>query len=42
LLCEITLRAGRVAWDWNARTGTDYRRLPSTYGVRDVDRVIVP
>ncbi|BCS35908.1 amidohydrolase [Luteitalea sp. TBR-22] len=42
LLCELTLREGRVAWDWNARTGTDYRKLPPTYGVRDVDRVIVP
>lgn len=42
LMCEITLRAGRVVWDWNARTGTDYRTMPATYGVRDVDRVIVP
>jgi dihydroorotase len=42
LTCEVTLRAGRVVWDWNARTGTDYRKLPPTYGVRDVDRVIVP
>jgi dihydroorotase len=42
LMCEITLRAGRVVWDWNARTGTDYREMPPTYGVRDVDRVIIP
>jgi dihydroorotase len=42
LACEMTLRAGRVVWDWNARSGTDYRQLPPTYGVRDVDRVIVP
>lgn len=42
IICELTLRAGRVAWDWNARTGTDYRQMPPTYGVRDVDRVIVP
>jgi len=42
LMCEITLRAGRVVWDWNARTGTDYREMPATYGVRDVDRVIIP
>ena len=42
LICELTLRAGRVVWDWNARTGTDYRRMSPTYGVRDVDRVIVP
>ena len=42
LICELTLRAGRVVWDWNARTGRDYREMPPTYGVRDVDRVIVP
>jgi dihydroorotase len=42
LTCEMTLRAGRVVWDWNARAGTDYRQMPSTYGVRDVDRIIVP
>ena len=42
LACELTLRAGRVVWDWNARAGTDYRQLPPTYGVREVDRVIVP
>lgn len=42
LTCELTLRAGRVAWDWNNRSGTDYRELPPTYGVRDVDRIIVP
>lgn len=42
LACELTLRAGRVVWDWNARAGTDYRQMPPTYGVRSVDRVIVP
>ncbi len=42
LICELTLRAGRVVWDWNARTGSDYREMPATYGVREVDRVIVP
>lgn len=42
LLCELTLRAGRVVWDWNARAGRDYREMSATYGVRDVDHVIVP
>ncbi len=42
LVCELTLRAGRVVWDWNARAGRDYRTLSPTYGVRDVDHVIVP
>ena len=42
LMAELTVRAGRVVWDANARTGRDYREMPPTYGVRDVDRVIVP
>jgi dihydroorotase len=42
MIAELTLREGRVVWDWNARAGRDYRQLPATYGVRDVDRVIVP
>jgi len=42
LLCELTLKGGRVVWDWNARTGTDYRELPKDYGTRPVDRIILP
>jgi len=42
LMCELTLKAGRVVWDWNARTGTDYRKMTSDYGVRDVDKIILP
>ena len=42
LMCEMTLKAGRVVWDWNARTGTDYRKMSSDYGVRDVDKIILP
>jgi dihydroorotase len=34
LLCELTVRAGRLVWDWNARSATDYRKLPPDYGVR--------
>jgi hypothetical protein len=41
-MCELTLKAGRVVWDWNARTGTDYRKMTSDYGVRDVDKIILP
>jgi dihydroorotase len=33
LLCELTLRNGHVAWDWNARSATDYTKLGPTYGV---------
>jgi dihydroorotase len=42
LMCEMTLKAGRVVWDWNARTGSDYRKMSSDYGVRDVDKIILP
>jgi dihydroorotase len=42
LLCEMTIKAGRVVWDWNARIGTDYRKMSSDYGIRDVDRIILP
>lgn len=42
LLCELTIKGGRVVWDWNARTGTDYRELPADYGVRNVDKVVLP
>jgi len=42
LMCEITLKAGRVVWDWNARAGTDYRKMSSDYGIRDVDKIILP
>jgi dihydroorotase len=42
LMCEMTLKGGRVVWDWNARTGTDYRKMRSDYGIRDVDKIILP
>jgi dihydroorotase len=42
LECELTLRAGRVAWDRNARAGTDYRRLGPTYGVREGEFIVPP
>ena len=42
LTCELTLKDGRVVWDWNARTGTDYRKMSKTYGIRPVDKIILP
>ena len=42
ITCELTVKGGSVVWDWNARTGTDYRKLPKDYGVRPVDKVIRP
>jgi hypothetical protein len=42
LLCEMTLKGGRIVWNWNARVGTDYRKMSSDYGIRDVDKIILP
>ncbi len=42
LQCEMTLKSGRVVWDANARSGVDYRTLPNDYGIRPVDKIILP
>ncbi|MBI3472365.1 MAG: amidohydrolase/deacetylase family metallohydrolase [Candidatus Solibacter usitatus] len=43
LFCEMTLRAGKLVWNWNARGADDYRKLPSDYGVRKgIDHVVRP
>jgi dihydroorotase len=42
ITCELTLRDGKVVWDWNGRAGTDYQRLPSDYGLREGIDVVVP
>jgi dihydroorotase len=43
LLCELTLRAGRVAWNFNSRGGKDYRQLSPTYGIREgIDQILPP
>ncbi|MBL8240395.1 MAG: amidohydrolase/deacetylase family metallohydrolase [Bryobacterales bacterium] len=43
LFCEMTLKDGAVAWDWNGRMGVDFRTLGPTYGIRPgVDQILVP
>jgi dihydroorotase len=43
LFCELALKDGRVSWDWNSLTGTDYKTLGPTYGVRKgIDQVVPP
>ncbi|HZS50710.1 MAG TPA: amidohydrolase/deacetylase family metallohydrolase [Bryobacterales bacterium] len=43
LFCEMTLKDGRIAWDWNARSATDYRKLSPDYGIRrGIDAIVVP
>ncbi|MBE7543843.1 MAG: hypothetical protein HS123_15920 [Solibacteraceae bacterium] len=42
LLCELTLLGGEVVWDWNARTGKDFREMPRDYGVRPGEAIVPP
>ena len=43
LQAELTLKDGRIVWDWNSLTGTDWREMSPTYGVREgVDTVVKP
>ena len=42
LICEMTLKDGKVVYDWNGRMGVDYRELGDGYGIRDVDDIVVP
>jgi dihydroorotase len=43
LFCELTLREGRVVWDWNSLSGVDYKKLGPEYGYRpDLEQIIPP
>jgi dihydroorotase len=43
ILCELTLREGRIVWDWNARAAKDYKTLGPNYGLRPgADFVVIP
>jgi dihydroorotase len=43
IYAEMTLREGRVAFDWNARAGKDYKTLGPTYGLRPgADFIVIP
>ncbi len=43
LVAELTLKGGRVSWDWNARAAADYRTLGPTYGIRPgIDQIVKP
>jgi dihydroorotase len=42
LICQLTLRDGKIAWDRNSRAGVDYRKFGPAYGVRNVDKVVRP
>jgi dihydroorotase len=43
LLCELTLKDGRLAWDWNGRAATDYKEIADrNYGTRDGEYLVKP
>ncbi|PYU90805.1 MAG: amidohydrolase/deacetylase family metallohydrolase [Acidobacteria bacterium] len=43
LFCELTLKDGRIAWDWNARGAVDYKTLEPMYGIRKgIDHIVRP
>jgi dihydroorotase len=42
IVAELTLKDGRVVWDWNSLTGDDYRDKGPTYGVREGYDFIIP
>ncbi len=41
LLCELTVKDGRIVWNWNARGATDFRKLGPEYGAASTVEVIV-
>jgi dihydroorotase len=42
LQCEMTLKDGKVSWDWNGRAGRDWRELPPDYGIRAGEGIYPP
>ena len=35
MICELTTLAGEIVWDWNGRSGVDYKSLPPDAGIRE-------
>ena len=35
LLCELTIKDGQVVWDWNGRSGVDYKGMGDNVGIRE-------
>ena len=42
LQCELTLREGRIVYDWNARAAVDWKTLRKDYGVRKTEFIVLP
>jgi len=42
-ICEMTLKEGKIEWDWNARSAVDYKKLGNNYGIRGgIDHIVIP
>jgi dihydroorotase len=40
---ELTLKDGKIVWDYNSRSGTDWQQLPKEYGIRPgMDHIVPP
>lgn len=42
LSCELTLKDGVVEWDWNGRSGVDYRQMGDRVGIRPGEERTMP
>lgn len=42
LFCELTVKDGKVVWDWNGRAGVDFPALGESYGIREGEYLIPP
>ncbi len=43
LFNELTLKDGRIEWDFNGRQAIDYKKLGPRYGIREgIDSILVP
>ena len=40
---ELTLKDGKIVWDYNSLSGTDWQQLPKEYGIRPgIDHIVPP
>jgi dihydroorotase len=42
LQCELTLKDGKVVWNWNGLGQQDWQKLGPTYGVREMEQIVRP
>lgn len=42
LQCEMTLKDGKIKWDWNGRAGRAWRELRPDYGIRPGEGIYPP